>query len=141
MLLFRVGGELFAVDLGVSEEVLELPELYRLAGMGGSALGVFMLRDQLVSVYCPEHALRVRRGEDAGVVLVVRANGRRIALALDDVEEVITVDLSDVKRPSPRDAADGILIAIARHGDALVGVVDVDALATACVNAPAGAVA
>lgn len=138
MLLFRVGGELFAVDLDASEEALEFPELERLSGMAGAALGVFTLRDQLVSVYSPEHALRVRREAEAGVVLVIRVKGRRIALALDDVEEVITVDFSNVKRPSPRDAADGVLVGIGRHGDSLVGLVDVEALAAACVDSPAG---
>lgn len=138
MLLFRVGGELFALDLDASEEALEFPELERLAAMPASALGVFTLRDQLVSVFSPERALRVQREEDAGVVLVIHAGGRRIALALDDVEEVITVDLSDVTRPSPRDAADGVLVGIARHGDSLVGVVDVEALAAVCVGSQAG---
>ena len=138
MLLVRVGGELFAVDLDASEEALEFPDLQRLAGMPGAALGVFVLRDQLVSVYSPERALRVRREADAGVVLVIKVKGRRMALALDDVEEVITVDFSDVKRPSPRDAADGVLVGIARHGDSLVGLVNVEALAAACVDSPAG---
>lgn len=138
MLLFRVGGELFALDLDASEEVLESPDLERLSGMSGSALGVFTLRDQLVSVYSTERALRVRREDGAGVVLVIRVKGRRIALALDDVEEVITVDFSGVKRPSPRDAADGVLVGIARHGDSLVGLVDVEALAAACMDSQVG---
>ena len=140
MLLFRLGGELFALALDASEEALEFPELERVAGMPASALGVFTLRDQLVSVFSPEHALRVRRGEDTGVVLVIHARGRRIALAVDDVEEVITVDLSNVNRPSPRDAADGILVGIARHGDALVGLVDVEALAAECMGSQAGGI-
>ena len=138
MLIFRVGGELFAMELAASEEVLEWPGIERLSGLSGSALGVFTLRDQLMSVYSPEHALGVRREEEAGVVLVIRARGRRIALALDDVEDVIGVDLRDVKRPSPRDAADGILVGIARYGDALVALVNVDALAAACMDSQAG---
>lgn len=138
MLIFRLGGELFAMELAASEEVLEWPVIERLSGMSGSALGVFMLRGQLMSVYSPERALGVRREEEAGVVLVIHARGRRVALALDDVEEVIGVDLRDVKRPSPRDAADGILVGIARYGDALVALVDVEALAAACMDSQAG---
>jgi chemotaxis signal transduction protein len=140
MLLFRLGGELFALDLDASEEALEFPELERVAGMPGSALGVFTLRDQLVGVFSPERALRVRREADTGVVLVIHARGRRIALAVDDVEEVIMVDFSNVNRPSPRDAADGVLVGIARHGDALVGLVDAEALAAECMGSQAGVI-
>lgn len=138
MLLFRVGRELFAMALSASEEVLEWPGVERVAGMLECALGVFSLRGTLVSVYSPERALGVRRAEEAGVVLILRARGRRIALALDDVDEVITVDARSFKRPSPREAADGILLGIARHGDSLVAVVDVEALVAACIDPQAG---
>jgi len=138
MLLFAVGGELFAVALDACEEVLEWPGVERVSGMPPSALGVFPLRGQLMGLYSPERALRVERAEGDGVALVVHAMGKRIALALDDVDEVIAVDMEKLKRPSPREAADGILLGIARHGDALVAVVDVEALVAACTNTLAG---
>jgi purine-binding chemotaxis protein CheW len=138
MLLFTVGGELFAIALGACEEVLEWPGVERISGMPPSALGVFALRGQLVSLYSPEQALRVKRAHDEGVVLVIHIAGKRIALALDDVDEVIAVDMDGLKRPSPREASDGLLLGITRHGDALVAVVDVEALAAACMNTLAG---
>lgn len=138
MLLFTVGGELFAIALGACEEVLEWPAVERVSGMPSSALGVFALRGQLVSLYSPEHALRVKRSDEDGVALIIHALGKRIALALDDVDEVIAVDVDDLKRPSPREAADGLLLGIARHGEALVAVVDVEALAASCMNTLAG---
>ena len=138
MLLSRLGGELFAVDLRAAEEALEFPELEELPGMAGSAMGVFELRGQLVSVYSAERALAVKRVEQRGVVVVLRARTRRIAIALDDVEDVIMVNFSEVKRLAPRDAADGVLLGIARHGSDLVGIVDVETLITACVGASDG---
>lgn len=138
MLLFRLGGELFAVDLRAAEEALEFPELEQLAGMAGDAMGVFPLRGQLVRVYSAERALGVKREEQRGVVVVMRARTRRIAVALDDVEDVIMVNFSEVKRPAPRDAADGVLLGIARHGSELVGVVDVETLIAACVGVSDG---
>lgn len=138
MLLFMLGGELFAIALGACEEVLERPAVDRVSGMPAAALGVFALRGQLVGLYSPEDALRVKRSDEDGVALVIHAMGKRIALALDDVEEVIMVDMDDLKRPSPRDAADGILVGITRHGNELVAVVDVEALAASCMNTVAG---
>jgi len=138
MLLFTLGGEHFAIDLAACEEVLEWPDVERVSGMPPAALGVFALRGRLVGLYSPESVLYVRRSADVGVVLVIHALGKRIALALDDVDEVIGVDVAGLQRPRVRDAADGILLGIARHGDALVGVVDVEALAAACTNTMAG---
>jgi purine-binding chemotaxis protein CheW len=138
LLLFGLGGELFAIALDACEEVLEWPGAERVAGMPPDALGVFALRGQLVSIYSPERALGVNRVEEEGVALVIHTRGRRIALALDDVDEVIAVDMDNLRRPAPRDAADGLLLGIARHGDALVAVVDVEALAAACTNTQGG---
>jgi purine-binding chemotaxis protein CheW len=138
MLLFTVGGELFAIALGACEEVLEWPGAERVSGMPPSALGVFALRGQLLSLYSPERALGVKRSDEDGVALIIHALGKRIALALDDVDEVIAVDSDNLKRPSPRDAADGLLLGITRHRDELVAVVDVEALAAACTNTLAG---
>jgi purine-binding chemotaxis protein CheW len=138
MLLFTVGGELFAIALGACEEVLEWPGAERVSGMPPSALGVFALRGQLMSLYSPERALGVKRSDEDGVALIIHALGKRIALALDDVDEVIAVDSDNLKRPSPRDAADGLLLGITRHRDELVAVGDVEALAAACTNTLAG---
>ncbi len=138
MLLFRVGGELFAIALGACEELLEWPGVERVAGMPPDALGVFTLRGQLVSIYSPERVLGVQRTRDEGVALVIQARGKRMALALDDADEVIAVDMEDLRRPAPRDAADGLLLGIARHGEELVAVVDVEALAAACTNTLGG---
>lgn len=137
-LLFMLGGEHFAIALGACEEVLERPVVDRVSGMPPAALGVFALRGQLVGLYSPEHTLRVKRSNEDGVALIIRALGRRIALALDDVDEVIAVDMDGLKQPSPRDAGDGILLGVTRHGDELVAVVDVDVLAASCMNTGAG---
>ncbi len=138
MLLFRVGGELFAIALDACDEVLEWPGAERVAGMPPDALGVFTLRGQLVSVYSPERVLGVKGAVEDGVALVIQARGKRMALALDDADEVIAVDMDNLRRPAPRDAADGLLLGIARHGDDLVAVVDVEALAAACTNTLGG---
>lgn len=138
LLLFRLGGELFAMAIGSCEEVLELPDVQRISGMPPDALGVLTLRSRLVGVYSPERVLGVNRAVDDGVALVVRAGETRIAVALDDVDEVIGVDMENLRRPAPREAADGLLLGIARHRGELVAVVDVDVLVAALTNTLAG---
>jgi purine-binding chemotaxis protein CheW len=139
LLLFQVGGELFAFDLTAADEAIELPALEHLPTMPVGMLGVFPLRDQLVPAYDAGMALGVRRAAKPGegVVVVMRGRGRRIGLVVDDVEDVIMVDLARTRRP-PLDAANKILLGVLRHGSELVGIVDAVALANACRPAPAG---
>lgn len=139
-LLFRAGSERFAIPLTACDEVHEWPGVERVPGMSRNALGVFQHRGRLLSVYTPERMLGAGGGcaMDESVVLVLRAGGRRFGLALDDVDEVIAVDMNDLRRPATREAADGLLLGVVWHGRELVAVLDVEALAAACMNTPAG---
>jgi chemotaxis signal transduction protein len=113
-------------------------------------LGVFPLRGQLIPVYAPDSALGASRagrgeaggsegeGEGEGVVIVVRARDRRIALAVDDVEDVIMMDLSRMRRPPGRATAAQMVLGVLRHGSELVSVVDAAALISLYTAAPAG---
>ena len=134
MLLFRLGGEYFAIDLAAAEEVLELPQLERLPDMAATLLGVVMLRDQLLPVYTPELPLRVARSGGHGVMVVLRSGERRVGLAVDDVEDVMTIEPSMVSRPPVLDGGGTVLRGVARRGTELVGIVDADALVSACAS-------
>jgi purine-binding chemotaxis protein CheW len=135
MLLFRLGGEYFAIDLDAAEAVLELPPLERLPDMAGAMLGVAAMRDGLLPVYTPEAPLRVARAKATGVLVVLRSGERRVGLAVDDVEDVMTIEPSMVRRPPVLDAGDTVLRGVARRGTELVGILDADALVSACAAA------
>jgi chemotaxis signal transduction protein len=66
-------------------------------------------------------------------MLVLRSGERRIGLAVDDVEDVMTIEPSMVRRPPVPDAGDAVLRGVARRGTELVGILDADALLSACV--------
>jgi chemotaxis signal transduction protein len=70
---------------------------------------------------------------EAATALVVRDGGGRIAIAADDVEDVLALD-DDELRPVPGgDARDaGVLRGVVRRGSTLIAVVDLDALIAAC---------
>ena len=133
VLLFRAGRELFAVPLATIEEAIEAPDIKPLPEMPASMLGVFRLRERLVPAYTPADALGVGP-EEAAAALLVRVGDRRIALAIDDVEDVMQLDLSTLRDPPVLGDADALLIGVARHGRELVGVLDADALIAACLG-------
>lgn len=137
MLLVRQSGEWFALDLRAAEEVLEMPALTAVPDMPPAMLGVFALRGRFVPVVRAHAALGVAPGRADGVVLIVRCGGRRVGLALDDVEDVITVDPGQLHRP-PADAGTPVVIGVERRGSTLVGIVDAAALVEACAVGPNG---
>ena len=129
LLVFRVARELFAVELITAEEALDMPELHRLPEMPSSMLGVFTLRGALVSVFEPDVALGI--GCDRAATAVVFCGGeRRVAIATDDVDDVITVDLRTV-RDAPGAAArtkEGTLLGIVHRGTDLIALLDAESL-------------
>ena len=138
LLVFRIAQELFAVDLVTAEEALDMPELHRLPEMPASMLGVFTLRGALVSVFEPNVALGI--GCERPATAVVFCGGeRRVAIATDDVDDVVTVDLRTV-RDAPGSAArakEGTLLGIVHRGTDLIALLDAEALVAAHRSATA----
>jgi purine-binding chemotaxis protein CheW len=132
-LVFRVGAERFAIDLAAVEEAIELPSVHHLPEMPEHLLGVFELRQRLVPIYSPHRVLRVALGSDAAAVLVMRSNDRRIGLAVDDVDDVLTIDGAAVRRAPIPDNDDNVLLGVIRRGADLLALIDAESLALACL--------
>lgn len=137
LLMFRIGHELFATDLASVEEAVELPEIHHLPEMPAAMLGAFDLRGRLTPVFSPAHVIGVPLRGAATAALLVRADGHRVGLAVDDVEDVLQVDLARVREAPGIDATDGVLLGVAHHGPHLVALLDAEALVAGCVNGTA----
>ncbi|HEX2778607.1 MAG TPA: chemotaxis protein CheW [Gemmatimonadaceae bacterium] len=134
LLMFRIGPEIFATELAAVEEAVSLPEIHHLPEMPAAMLGAFNLRGRLTPVYSPAHVIGVPLAGEAQAALLVRANGRRLGLAVDDVEDVFQVDLATIREAPGIDDTDGILLGVAHHGQDLVAVLDAEALVAACLT-------
>lgn len=132
-LVFRVGPERFALDLPAVEEAIELPSVHHLPEMPAHMLGVFELRGRLVPIYSPERVLRVKLTREAAAVLVFRSGDKRLGLAVDDVDDVLTVDGAGVRRVPVPDNEDNVLLGVIRRGTDLLSLVDAESLALACL--------
>jgi purine-binding chemotaxis protein CheW len=132
-LVFRVGTERFAIDLAAVEEAIELPSVHHLPEMPDHLLGVFELRGRLVPIYSPERVLRVALAHEAAAVLVLRSGERRLGRAVDDVDDVLTIDGGAVRRAPIADNEDNVLLGVIRRGADLLALVDAESLALACL--------
>ena len=133
-LMFHVGPERFAIDLAAVEEAIELPSVHHLPEMPEHLLGVFELRGRLVPIYSPQRVLRVALAREAAAVLVLRARGKRLGLAVDDVDDVLLIDGAAVRRAPIPDNDDNVLLGVIRRGSELLALVDAESLALACLG-------
>lgn len=132
LLLFRVGGEIFGLPLATVEEAVEIEVVHPVPEGSAYALGVVDLRGRMIPLYTPGRALGVGPA-GTPAMLVLRDGARRVGIAIDDVDDVLTADLAALRPAPDGDVGDGVLLAMARRGADLVGVLDVHLLLAACL--------
>ena len=132
LLVFRVGAERFAIDLPAVDEVIDAPGVQPIPDAPPTVLGVTTVRGELVTLYDPRPILRVDGALD-GAALLFMHQGRRVALAIDDVYEALTIAETDVLSVpgGGADASDGVLVGLVRRDGQLIALLDATALLAA----------
>ena len=134
MLMFHVGGERFAVELVLVDEVIDLPVVHHVPEMPPAMLGVVTVRGSLTPVYSPQYALgRPLVVRDA--LLIFRRGAYRVGILIDDVDDALSVDMAELREKPAGEEGDNVLLGVIRLANTLVGIVDVDALITSCQSA------
>lgn len=138
----RVGGERFAFRVADVEEVLDAPALMPVPGAPPGLSGQLRHRGRTVSAYDSRWSFGIERrastrstrtDRGAGTALILRVAADRVALLVDDVEDLTALD-SDALRAAPAGTdPSGLLrgVFLPREGGnthVLVGVVNVVAV-------------
>jgi len=135
LLVFRVGGERFAVPLSDVDEVIDAQPIQRVPDSTATVLGVSSVRGVLLTVYDPRPVLMVDGSVDAAMLLFARKGGR-VALAIDDVFDPVLVAEGELL-PTPSGVeSDDIVIGVVRRESTLTAVLDTDALLRAAIDGP-----
>jgi chemotaxis signal transduction protein len=95
LLVVWIGGERFGVPLEAIDELVEKPRLREVPGSPTHLLGLFTLGSLLLPLYSPAGVLGVAPGAGPAA-LVMRGGHSRIAIAVDDADDVIRVPLAEV---------------------------------------------
>jgi len=135
LLMFRIGTERFAVELSSVEEAIDLPDVHHVPEMPPAMVGVITVRGALTPVFTPDDALGVRV-ETRSAALIFRSARGRFALAIDDVDDVMTLDLSQLRDAPGVDGSDPVVLGVARNEATIVALVDAEALVEACQAIP-----
>ena len=135
LLMFRVGTERFAVELLCVEEAIDLGAPHHVPEMPSAMLGVITVRGTLTPVFTPDEALGVA-AVSKGAALIFRSERGRFALAIDDVDDVMSLDLAQLRDAPGIDGSDTLVLGVARNGTGIVALVDAEALIAACQATP-----
>src|SRR5512132_688584 len=140
LLVFVVGGERFAVEVQAVDEVVESATLHVLPDGPPGLLGVFPLRGVLLPLFAPAVLLGLP-ARDAGVALVMRSGARRIALAVDEVDDVVSITFAELRDAPVSVNADELVAGLLWRDGEIISVLDARALVGVCahVSAPSAA--
>jgi len=95
LLLFRCGGQVLAVDAGDVREILAAGEATRIPGAPRAIRGLVNVRGTLVTVVAMAEAVGLGGvNGSAGTLVIVERNGRPVALAVEEVLDLVTVTAS-----------------------------------------------
>jgi purine-binding chemotaxis protein CheW len=129
---FSLGDRLFAVDIMRIREILVPQKLSPLPCSSDLLEGVIDLRGSVI----PVMSLRKRFGmpvvEDAhaGKLLIVSLVGQSLALVVDEVIEVISVSVEDLKPPVQMVSGTGMdfLLGVCLYNNCVFMILDIDSL-------------
>lgn len=129
---FSLGDNLFAVDIMRIKEIIQPMKLSNLPSASQFLEGVINLRGNVI----PVMDLRKRFGMSPPAVgkscklLIVCLSRQMLALTVDEVMEVITIPVRDIKPPPDVDDGIGIeyLLGVCLSGDRVFMILDIDAL-------------
>lgn len=129
---FNLGNNLFAVDIMRIREIILPQKLSALPGASQVLEGVINLRGAVIPVMNMRKRFAMPEADDSltGKLLIVSLPRQTLALAVDNVMEVITVPSGGIMPPP--DTADGIgmehLLGVCLYDDRVFMILDIDSL-------------
>jgi purine-binding chemotaxis protein CheW len=129
---FRLVDDLYAVDIMRIKEIIRPQKLTTLPKAPSFIDGVINLRGAVIPVVelRKRFDMPERNTGSATRLLIVRLHAQTLGLVVDDVTEVITVPVKDIK-PPPTVSAGVVadyLLGVCLAGEALVMLLDIDKL-------------
>ncbi len=115
LLIFRIGGDCFAIPSALAREVLRMPQVVRVPMVQEAIRGIINLRGEIVAVtdLAPFLGLPAQQLSPAERLVVVRAAGITTALLASRVDGIRKLDAAAVEPLSrgvaglPREAVEG----------------------------------
>jgi purine-binding chemotaxis protein CheW len=128
LVVFSLGSEEYALPIGTVHEIIRYTEPRALASELPWIRGVIGLRGKIIPIFdlAARMGLAAVEGAEPGKIVIVSTGAAQAGVIVDDVEEVLTVEASQLE-DVPTANRDSIE-AIAKIGDRLVVLLNADGL-------------
>jgi purine-binding chemotaxis protein CheW len=127
LVVFGLGAEEYALPIAAVHEIIRFSEPRSVASEVAWIRGVIGLRGKIIPIFDLAARLELAGSDNApGKIVILETGGGQVGVMVDDVEEVLTVDSSQLE-PVPTASTEAIE-AIAKIGDRLVILLNPDGL-------------
>lgn len=137
---FNLGDKLFAVDIMRIREILVPQKLSPLPCNSDLFDGVINLRGTVIPVMNMRKRFGMPVADDAsdGKLLIIALPGQLLALAVDNVMEVVSVPVADIKEPVQMASEGGteLLLGVCLSNESVFMILDIDSLFCPDCNEP-----
>jgi purine-binding chemotaxis protein CheW len=131
---FRLGDDLYAADIMRIKEIIRPQKLSSIPRALSFVEGVINLRGVVIPVIDlrKRFDLPPRQNTDSARLLIITFAGQLLGLYVDDVTEVITIPVSDIKPPPPGviGVGAGYLIGVCLTHESLIMLLNLDSILT-----------
>ncbi len=126
---FKIGKELFGVDIASVKEIVRVPEIVKVPDTPDFVEGVINLRGKIVSVVDLKKRFRLGQVDRSKTsrVLVVEMNGRVIGLLVDAASEVLRLPADSIEPPPDMISGIGIeyITGVGKVGERIIILLDI----------------
>ena len=138
LMLFRLGkcggagrSELYGINVFKLRELMAMPDITTIAGASSCLLGVVNIRGQIVPVIDLPALLGCQPENGLKILMVTEFAGTTQAFAVEDVDEIVRLNWSQVRPAEGAAAGNGTVTSIAQldnavHGTRLAQILDVE---------------
>lgn len=105
LVTFQLGKELYGIDIMDVEAIVQVEEIREIPNAPGYVEGIFNLRGEIVPVinlHTRFHLTKPEMTEEDELLsgfIIVSIDGMQIAVIIDKVSRVITIDLDEIQPP------------------------------------------
>jgi purine-binding chemotaxis protein CheW len=130
---FRVGDEVYAVDIMKIDSIAEMMKTMKLPGLPSFMMGVANLRGEVIPIIDTRVKFMIgpKETHENDRIVVVYMDDKKIGIVVDEVKEVLTLTQDQLEEP-PRTggSASSFISAIAKMDDRMLMIIDIDKVLT-----------
>jgi len=130
LLLFDIGGKIFACEMSAVREIIPFQRITRLPGAPPTVCGLINLRGTIVTVLdLGARVVNKPCNRDGGSILLVPYRDRLVGIGVDEVRDLQSVRAEELDREGDLTAFDsGIILGLAEVEGELAVILDIDAI-------------